>query len=130
MPLQKHDNALAAAEAAACAGQQGKFWYMHDLLFRNSRQLNVTNYEKWAEELGLDNARFRSCLIGSSGAEVEQDVVEADRLGVSGTPSFFFGELVGGTMVKVLRRTSGALSFERFKTLIDETLVQVARKQS
>src|SRR5690606_21454717 len=58
-PLPFHKNAKPAALAAMAAHRQGKFWEMHDLLFKNQRELTQANFEKWAKQLKLDVAKFK-----------------------------------------------------------------------
>ena len=62
MPLPFHDKAHLAAEAALAANEQGKFWEMHDKLFANQQALDRPNLEKYAEELGLNMAKFKAAL--------------------------------------------------------------------
>ena len=110
-----HKNAEPAARAAMAAYQQGKFWEFHDKLFANQQNLNDEVYAKYAQELGLDVARFKrdaSLLSASTSKLIEADKSEANALGVSGTPAFF----VNG------RYLSGAKPFEEFATLIDDEL--------
>jgi protein-disulfide isomerase len=91
LPLDElHPLARLAAEAALAAGAQGQFWPMHDRLFANQRSLDRASLERFARELRLDVARFRQALdSGAYRARVDADVALADRLGVSGTPTFF-----------------------------------------
>lgn len=89
-PLSAHHNALPAARATVAAGNQGKFWEMHDMLFEHQDALAEEDLEAYAEELGLDLERFRADMR----SEETQRVIERDRaqgreLGVSGTPTIF-----------------------------------------
>ncbi len=90
-PLESiHPQALAAAVAAECAHQQGKFWEMHDKLFENQRTLTAENFTTWASELGLDADKFASCSSDSSTeARVRSDMTMGEKAGVGGTPSFY-----------------------------------------
>jgi protein-disulfide isomerase len=89
LPLPMHAQARKAAEAARCAGAQGKFWEYHDLLF-SSRQLEIPQLKKDARDLSLDGPRFDKCLdSGAQAAAVEKDFEQAKQLGLEGTPSFF-----------------------------------------
>ena len=88
-PLPMHKDAEKAAEGARCAGEQGKFWEYHDLLF-SSHQVDVPSLKNHAGELKLDQAKFDACLdSGAEAAAVKKDQVEGMRLGLTGTPSFF-----------------------------------------
>ncbi|MBS3128389.1 DsbA family protein [Candidatus Woesearchaeota archaeon] len=97
-PLSFHPQAQKAAEAAECAGDQGKYWEMHDKLFENQQSLSVENHKKWAAELGLNSATFNDCLdSGKNAEEVQKDSQDGNAAGVSGTPTFYINgqELVG-----------------------------------
>jgi protein-disulfide isomerase len=113
-PLNIHPNAPKAAEAALCAYEQGKFWEMHDLLFEEQRQLDVTSLVDKAERLDLDVPEFETCLESGKFAEqVEEDMQAATRLGIDGTPAVFVnGMPVGG----------GAVGYEVLAEIIDKEL--------
>jgi protein-disulfide isomerase len=88
-PLPMHANAQKAAEAARCAGEQGRFWDYHNLLFTD-RRLQPDDLKQEAKTLKLDAGKFDACLDSSKeAASVDQDRDEAVKLGLSGTPSFF-----------------------------------------
>src|SRR6202011_3426672 len=88
-PLPMHKDAEKAAEGARCAGEQGKFWEFHDLLF-SSHQVDVPSLKNHAADLKLDQAKFDACLdSGAEAAAVKKDQAEGMRLGLTGTPSFF-----------------------------------------
>jgi Na+/H+ antiporter NhaA len=85
-----HPNAHLAAEAAEAAGEQGKFWEMHDLLFEHQDALLPMNLVGYAGELGLDVDRFTDELRRRVyAARVAEDIDTADQSGVTGTPTFF-----------------------------------------
>ncbi|MBV8282519.1 MAG: DsbA family protein, partial [Candidatus Eremiobacteraeota bacterium] len=88
-PLPMHHSSEKAAEAARCAGEQGKFWEYHDVLFY-SKQLDVDALKEHARVLKLDGEKFDNCLdSGNEAAAVKKDLDEAKGLGLTGTPSFF-----------------------------------------
>jgi protein-disulfide isomerase len=117
-PLPMHQNAMIAAEAALAANAQGKFWQMHDKMFENMRALTREDLERYAQEIGLDMARFRRSMDSHEfQREVEADMALAAQLGARGTPSFF----VNG------RPLRGAQPFEGFKTVIDEEIQRAER---
>jgi protein-disulfide isomerase len=91
MPMSKiHPLARQAAEAARCAGEQGKFWEYHDLLFADQRNLDQDGLMDKARSLKLDEQQFESCLTSEKfKAQVQQDSQDGIRVGVSGTPGFF-----------------------------------------
>jgi Na+/H+ antiporter NhaA len=85
-----HPQAQLAAEAAEAAGEQGKFWEMHDLLLDRQDRLRITDLMAYGEELGLDQDRFHDALKRHVfAARIAQDVESADLSGVAGTPTFF-----------------------------------------
>lgn len=112
-PLPNHPDAQPAAEASACAHEQGKFWPYHDRLFAEFGKLSVADLKAHAAAVGLDVTAFNACVdSGRFKTRVEQDVQEAQALGVTGTPAFF----VNG------RALEGAQPLEAFTRLIDEEL--------
>jgi protein-disulfide isomerase len=85
-----HPRALAAAEAAECAGAQGKFWQMHDLLFDNQRHLKPQQLLGYAESLELDMTRFRADTDSHLYLQRIREHQQSGRdSGVQGTPAFF-----------------------------------------
>jgi protein-disulfide isomerase len=90
-PLSEiHPHALHAALAAEAADAQGKFWEMHDLLFRRQNFLNDRELVAYAGLLGLDEARFRADLEAQTGlSRIEADLRSGERSGVEGTPGIF-----------------------------------------
>ena len=91
LPLSDvHPNAQLAAEAAEVAALQGEFWSMHDLLLTHQGELRPRDLHRYAEQLGLDVARFAADMHAHAGAEhVADDLDSADLSGAAGTPSFF-----------------------------------------
>ena len=96
-PLPMHPHAEKAAEAASCAGVQGKFWEYHDLLFA-SKQYELPDLKKQARTLGLDGKAFDLCLdSGQRASAVKGQLAEAEQLGLSGTPVLFInGRFLNG----------------------------------
>ena len=90
-PLEEvHPHALQAAEAAECAGAQGKFWEMHELLFGHQTHLDTKHLLGYAEQLGLDLARFTAELDDQVYLQrIREHVAGGKRSGVRGTPGFF-----------------------------------------
>lgn len=99
-PLEFHPDAQKAAEAAECAGEQGKYWEMHDSLFQYQNKLDVESLKVYAGELGIDMTQFNKCLDkGDMAEEVKKDFAEGQKYGITGTPAFFInGKLVTGAM--------------------------------
>ncbi len=89
-PLTGHPRAMPAARAAVAAGNQRKFWEMHDLLFEHQTQLEEEDLESYAQQLGLDMERFRRDMTSAeTQRRIEADRAEGQRVGVEGTPTFF-----------------------------------------
>jgi len=116
-PLPMHHTSQKAAEAARCAGEQGKFWEYHDVLFY-SKQLQVAELKADARVLKLDGDRFDKCLDdGAEAAPVKKSLEEAEKLGLTGTPSFF----VNGHFF------SGAADYTVLKEMVDLQLASLPR---
>jgi protein-disulfide isomerase len=112
-PLDFHEQAMPAGVAARCAGEQGKFWEMHSDMLRTPGALDKTDLEGRALRLGVDTARFNSCLASDKFTSVIQKAIANGRsVGVSGTPTFFLNG----------RAFSGAQPFEVFERMIEEEL--------
>lgn len=114
-PLSFHANAQKAAEAAECAGEQGKFWEMHDLIFKanNDQQMSIGKWRELAGVIGIDVNQFNVCIdSGKYEAKVKNDFNEAQGLNITGTPTTF----INGIPVK------GAQPYEALKTIIDKEL--------
>ncbi|HJQ32542.1 MAG TPA: thioredoxin domain-containing protein [Pyrinomonadaceae bacterium] len=111
-PLQMHPEARKAAEAAEAAREQGKYWDFTAIMFRNQSALKPEQLKQYAQVLGLDRAKFDSALdTGKFADKVERDMADGQRLGISGTPSFF----VNG------RRTRD-ITYDALKAAIDDAL--------
>lgn len=95
-------NSLPAANAAACAGEQGKFWQMHDKLFINHKNLTDEDFKNYSRQIGLDTVKFNSCYDSSKYlSEIEKDFNEGVELGVTATPTFFLnGYKIQGNVPK------------------------------
>jgi protein-disulfide isomerase len=85
-----HPHAEKAAEAAEAAGEQGKFWEMHDILYENQESLEEGDILEYAGGIGLDVSRFLAVLReGEPARRVREDFISGIQSGVGGTPSFF-----------------------------------------
>ena len=114
-PLPGHLNAQKAAEAAECAGEQGKFWEMHNMIFDNQDMIGVVDLKRNAKSLGLYSVVFDNCLdSGKYAVEVRKDMNDGRAAGVSGTPTFFInGE-----------ELAGAQPFGVFEQIIEKKLLE------
>ena len=112
---QIHPQAFKAGEAAHCAGDQGKYWELHDVLFNKQSELQLDDLKRHALTLGLNVDAFNQCLDSSKHAErVRDGVAEGGQVGVNSTPTIF----ING------RRFSGAQPYEVFAAAIDEELAR------
>ena len=120
-PLREiHPQGQSAAEAARCAGEQGKFWEFHDALFEDQSKLKEADLRAHAQTIGLDEKSFQSCLAsGKFKSKVEEDLQEGIKVGVAGTPGFF----INGVFL------NGAQPQAEFEKIIDNQLALIGKKQ-
>jgi protein-disulfide isomerase len=119
LPLTSiHPEAQKAAEAAACADRQGKFWPMHDALFADQSALGVAQLKEKAARLGLDARRFDECLDGGQAAPaIAADRAAAEQLALGSTPCSF----LNGRFIK------GALPLAQMSALVEDELRRLNR---
>ena len=111
-PLSAHPNAIPAAVAARCAGEQNQYWAFHDKLFSGTT-FGAAVYETYALALGLDAAKFNSCTQANRYEDdVNADLQYGANLGIRGTPTF----IINGIPLV------GAQPFSAFQKLIDQEL--------
>ena len=114
-PLGFHANAQKAAEAAECAGEQGKFWEMHDQLFEKGVKGGVSGFKQYAADIKLDTSKFNSCLdSGKMASETAKDMQDGQAVGITGTPGF----IINGQLI------SGAQPFSVFQQIIEAELAK------
>ena len=112
LPLPMHTHAEKAAEAAQCAGLQGKYWEFHDELLK-TKELEVPQLKTSAQHLGLDVKAFDTCLdSGQQAKQIQSTLAEAEKLGLSGTPSFFLNG----------RYFSGAMKYDQLRQMVEDEL--------
>jgi protein-disulfide isomerase len=115
-----HPLAFKAAEASLCAHEQGKFWDMHDIMFQEMNRLMVPDLKDKARRVGLNGSRFDSCLdSGQYTQQVQQDLEEGQRAGVSGTPAVF----INGTLLP-----GGAVPYETVAAAVQKELDRVQQQ--
>jgi len=120
-PLSLHSDAALAHQAALAAGDQGKFWEMHGLLFKNQTALKRGNLITYAVQLGLDREKFIAAIDSMKFESiVRKDIAEGVRLGVIGTPTFF----ING------KKFLGPLSLEVLESIIDADLSEMGFKSA
>ncbi|HEY9284671.1 MAG TPA: thioredoxin domain-containing protein, partial [Pyrinomonadaceae bacterium] len=116
-PLSQHADAAKAAEAAEAAREQGKYWEYVAILYRNQSALSVPKLKEYATQVGLDRAKFDAALDSGRLAEkVQRDMLDGNRVGVNGTPSFY----VNGRFVE--ERT-----YDSLKAAIEAALKEKAK---
>ncbi len=112
-PLNFHARAIPAAVAANCAEKQGKYWEVHDALMSDQRALEDVDLERVAREAKLDIDAWQACRKDPAmEAEIQNDLADGSKAGVTGTPAFF----INGVFI------NGAQPYERFKSIIDREL--------
>lgn len=120
---QLHPAALKAHEAARCAGEQGKFWEMHNRLFTPAGTHGIDQLKNLASQVGLDRGRFDTCLdSGRMQAPVRASVDTAAQLGADGTPQMYLAVPGDNGTVRIIRSIRGAVPFPQIKQVIDGLL--------
>lgn len=122
-PLNFHPMAETYSNAARCAGEQGKYWQMHDTIFSEQGKkgqgtitdITVSDIKQWGSNLGLNTTQFNSCVdTDKYAAEIQDNTREGTSVGVGGTPSFVIGKSNGTGQLIV-----GAQPYSTFKAAID-----------
>jgi protein-disulfide isomerase len=121
LPLSFHSNARPAAEAAHCAGEQGRFWPMHTGLLGKDADLSRQGLEARAGAAGVDMSRFRACIAANKyESAIAANAAQADALGIHGTPAFVVGAAANGKLDGLL--LEGALPYEDFRMVLEALL--------
>ena len=120
LPLQSHTNAIPSAQSAMCASVQGRFWEMHDALFRTQARWSTMAdpqplFDSLATSVGVEPAPFRSCVQ----SKATQPMIAADArrvsdAGVEATPTFFIGD----------ERIEGAVPLVELRAAVDRALAK------
>ena len=122
----------AAAEAAYCAGDQNKFWEMHDILFANQTAENAGDFTDkrltaFAESIGLDMGKYNNCVSANTySSRVDQDAKDGLTAGIKATPSFVLTYTVNGQVKTML--IEGAQPFSEFQAKIEAALAEMGLK--
>ncbi|MGH9353066.1 MAG: DsbA family protein [Terriglobia bacterium] len=133
LPLPMHQYALAAAEAARCAGDQGKFWQFREAVLTDEAPPTPDVLSRHASELGLNLQRFQSCSdTGEYKALVEADEDDAATAGLRGTPSFVIGRAQHGWVDGVSMVGARPLAFfeQEIESLLNESSAGSATRLS
>ncbi len=121
-PIPSHRKAAKAAEAAHCAGDQGKYWEMHTAMFGAQVQIGLGKFDEFAQQVGLDAADFSECMkTGRNVAKVNASKQMAAQVGARATPTFVIGKtqpngVVDGDLLV------GAKRYDAFATAINKLL--------
>lgn len=122
---------LASAEAAYCAGDQGKFWEMHDTIFANQGGENVGAYTSrklsaFAGQVDLDMTQYNECVDSRKYKDLaNQDATDANTAGIQATPSFLLTYTVNGE--EQLRLIEGAQTIDAFAQEIEAALAELGQ---
>jgi len=127
LPEPKETNAWFKARAARCAGDQGKFWEMHDRLFL-AQEISAQDLEALARTLGVEAEPFNQCLSSAKYLQnIQSSVAGARRMGILGTPAFLIGALSeDGGFVNVKKVLLGVEKYETIESALKEVLAQAA----
>jgi len=118
-PLDRHENAFKAAEAAEAAREQGKYWEYINILFHNQNALGVDKLKEYATQIGLDRSKFDAGLDSGKFADsVKRDLNDGNRLGIDSTPTVF----ING------RKFTGEKTHDNLKAAIDSLLKDSDKK--
>ena len=123
LPEPVDTNAWFKARAARCAGDQGKFWQMHDLLFAH-QPATAAEVIALTQTLGVDMGEFNQCVSSEKYLQnIQRSAAGAKRMGLYGTPAFLIGTLSDdGDFLRVNRVLVGAETYESIKSVLDELL--------
>lgn len=121
LPLTFHAQAVPAAVAARCAGDQGKYWQYRERLFAAQQSLGEATYDKLATEMKLDLRKFKACRAAPEyQTAAEADRTAANALGITGTPTFLVGTVRNGAFEG--ERVTGAQPIAAFDAKIEPLL--------
>lgn len=120
-PLDTHPHAEMAAEASLAANEQGKFWEMYEILFKNFRRLSHDNIFAFAQQIGLDMNQFKTDVeSGKYKTVIHKDLADGEAAGVYGTPAFY----ING------QQYNGPLTLAALKPIIEKDLKASAKAQT
>ncbi len=127
-PLDKiHPFARQAAQAADCAARQDRFLDLHDAMFAVQSRLDERVLSEAVRTVGLNQARYSSCMGGESAERVQQDVLSGNALNVTGTPTSFVGLFQADRRIKLVERLTGARPLPEFEAALDKWLAATRR---
>ena len=128
LPLPFHKDARKAAQAAHCAGEQGRFWEMREELFKNPQKLGAEFLPGHAASVGVDVAAFNDCLASDRHlADIDQDAKDAGAVHLTGTPSFIIGKTASDKITGQV--VIGAQPLNVFNAAIKKALEEDTKQQ-
>ena len=132
LPLPIHPNAMLAAQSARCAGDQGKFWEMHDSLFANQTALGSKDLTDRTHTIGIDQAKFQECITSEKYAlAIRRSASGAEQMGINGTPAFGLGVVASnGDVINVSQFVLGFQSYDDLKQVLDDMLSSQGKKSA
>lgn len=123
MPLPIHASAFQAAEASECAGEQGKFWELHDFIFETPDHLKADALMARSDVLGLDATRFRDCVSShKTKAGIDASMQLARALHVASTPTLMIGSVLSDGHIKVAQVAAGFQTIDNLRAVIRKLL--------
>lgn len=126
LPLGMHAHAMKAAQAARCAGDQKKFLAMHEVLYKNSKKLDLKHLPKYAQQAGLNVKTFNACLASNAHiAAINKEMAEAESVGIQGTPTFVLGKTDKNRVYG--KKIIGAKSLNEFDRQIGELVKSLTK---
>lgn len=124
LPDPNDKDSFAKSEAARCAGEQGHFWEMHDLLFRDPSSMTPESLAQWIASLGIEAEPFRACLSSHRYQEpIRRSIGLSTRMGIRGTPTFLIGSCdASGMVIRSEEIFTGVEPFGKFQAILDRLL--------
>lgn len=124
MPSPEHPFALFKAKVARCAGEQGKFWQMHDYLFAHQQPMGTGDAPKLAEAVGMDAGKLSDCLAADKYAFIAQrSLATAEKYHIDGTPAFIIGTLSeDGSFLRAPQIVLGTQTYDFFQKKLEELI--------
>src|SRR6266404_1301925 len=132
-PLESiHPLAFKAAEAARCAGEQNRFWEMHDRLYQNQNALDLGSLPFYAQALGLNVDQFAQCLNSDKYlSSIRTDISDATSAGIQGTPNFVIGLVdhknPNAQTIRVWQQIVGAQPYASYKAALDSAIAAASK---
>lgn len=128
LPLAFHKDAIKAAQAAHCAGEQGKFWEMREELFKNPKRLALSYLPAHAATISLDISAFNACLQSNRHLDdIAKEAKDANAVRLTGTPSFIIGKTTSDVITGPV--IIGAQPVNKFDAEIEKLLAAQAKKK-